>query len=123
VRGPVAGATLVALALVGIVSTAGAQDAVYRTTTRLQLVTDPALTRGCVPLAVASDDSIRELRNKIVGAGGNTALLTLSIDEPPEIRAQIFRCPAPIMSPPTPGAPQSPPPPPPPGVPPPPPPR
>jgi hypothetical protein len=106
---------------------------------RLRLTTDPALTRGCTPMGAVNDDSVKDLRRKIVRAGGNTALLIFGIEDMSRIYAEVFRCPtpeaapgvppapAPAPAPPAPGVPVPPagppPPPPPAGVPPPPPPR
>jgi len=98
----------------------------------LRLTTDPALTRGCARVGAVNDDSVKDLRRKIVRAGGNTALLIFGIEDMSRIHAEVFRCPtqeAPAGSPPPAGPPPppppagSPPPPPPAGVPPPPPPR
>ena len=108
-RRPAANRALAALALLGSVSTAGAQDAVYITSTRLRLTTDPAFIRGCTLVGAVSDDSLKELRNKIVGAGGNTALLSLAPDDIAEIHAQVFRCTPPSLTPGIPGTPATPP--------------
>jgi hypothetical protein len=93
---------------------------------RLRLTTDPALTRGCARMGAVNDDSVKDLRRKIVRAGGNTALLIFGIEDMSRIYAEVFRCStqeAPAGPPPPPPSAGSPPPPPPAGVPPPPPPR
>ena len=88
---------------------------------RLRLTTDPAQTRGCTRMGAVNDDSVKDLRRKIVRAGGNTALVIVGVEDMSRIYAEVFRCPTP-EAPPSAGV--SPPPPPPPaGVPPPPPPR
>jgi hypothetical protein len=91
---------------------------------RVQLTTDPKVPVGCTRIGIVRDDSIKDLRRKVVKAGGDTALLSFPADDMSVIDAQVFRCPpptsAPRIPPPPPGAP---PPPPPPGPPPPPPPR
>jgi hypothetical protein len=83
-------------------------------------------------MGAVNDDSVKDLRRKIVRAGGNTALLIFGIEDMSRIYAEVFRCPtqeAPASLPPPAGPPPppppggSPPPPPPAGVPPPPPPH
>jgi hypothetical protein len=90
---------------------AAAQDPERLAMARLRLTTDPALTRGCTRMGAVSDDSVKDLRRKIVRAGGNTALLIFGIEDMSRINAEVFRCPTPEAAP---GVP----PPPPPGVPP-----
>ena len=89
---------------------AAAQDGERIAMARLRLTTDPALTRGCARLGAVSDDSVKDLRRKIVRTGGDTALLTFGIEDMSKIYAQIFRCPA-TPPPPPPGTPPAPPPP------------
>jgi hypothetical protein len=86
--------------------------------TRLRLTTENARTKGCTLIGSVSDDSVKDLRRKILRMGGDTALLTFGIEDLSRIYAQVFRCPA---SAPAPATPAPPPPPPPPGTPPPPP--
>ena len=100
---------------------AAAQDPERLAMARLRLTTDPAQTRGCTRMGAVNDDSVKDLRRKIVRAGGNTALVIFGVEDTSRIYAEVFRCPTP-EAPPSAGV--SPPPPPPPaGVPPPPPPR
>jgi hypothetical protein len=109
---------------------AAAQDSERLAMARLRLTTDPALTRGFARMGAVNDDSVKDLRRKIVRAGGNTALLIFGIEDMSRIYAEVFRCSTqeavPGPSPPA-GSPPPPagslPPPPPVGVPPPPPPR
>ena len=89
---------------------AAAQDGERIAMARLRLTTDPALTRGCARLGAVSDDSVKDLRRKIVRAGGDTALLTFGIEDMSMVYAQVFRCPA-TPPPPPPGTPPAPPPP------------
>jgi len=100
---------------------AAADDGERIAMTRVRLTTDPALTRGCTRLGAVSDDAIKDLRRKIVRAGGDTALLAFGVEDLSMVHAQVFRCPPP---PPPPASAPAPPPPPPapraPGVPPPP---
>jgi hypothetical protein len=90
---------------------------------RLRLTTDASRARGCALVGSISDDSIKDLRRKVLRLGGDTAVLTFGIEDLSRIYAQVFRCP-PSAAPPA-AAPAPPPPPPPasrpPGVPPPPP--
>jgi hypothetical protein len=89
---------------------AAAQDGERIAMARLRLTTDPALTRGCARLGAVSDDSVKDLRRKIVRAGGDTALLTFGIEDMSMVYAQVFRCPPAPPAPPPPGTPPAPPP-------------
>jgi hypothetical protein len=90
---------------------AAAQDGERIAMARVRLTTDPALTRGCARLAAVSDDSVKDLRRKIVRAGGDTALLTFGIEDMSMVYAQVFRGPStpPAPPPPPPGSPPPPP--------------
>jgi hypothetical protein len=107
------------IAVLGPVASARADDAERYAMSRLRLTTEAARTRGCTLLGAVSDDSIKDLRRKVLRMGGDTALLTFGIEDLEKIYAQVFRCPPPAAAPPAKPAP--PPPPPPPGTPPPPP--
>jgi hypothetical protein len=96
---------------------AAADDGERHAMSRLQLTTETSRTRGCTLIGAVSDDSIKDLRRKILKIGGDTALLSFGIEDLSRIYAQVFRCPP--AAPPAGSAP--PPPPPPPGTPPPPP--
>jgi hypothetical protein len=109
-------AVLLSLAL-GAPVPSSADDERYAMT-RLRLTTESARTKGCTLLGSVSDDSVKDLRRKILRMGGDTALLTFGIEDLSKMYAQVFRCPA--SAPAAPAAP-APPPPPPPGTPPPPP--
>jgi hypothetical protein len=106
-------AALLSLGL-GAPSLSLANDAERHAMTRLRLTTESARTKGCTLVGAASDDSVKDLRRKILRMGGDTALLTFGIEDLSRIYAQVFRCAAPA-------APAAPVPPPPPGTPPPPP--
>ena len=108
-------------------SPASAEDPERVAMAHVRFTTDPSVTASCSALGQASDDSVKDLRRKIVRAGGNTALLSFGIEDMEKIYARVFLCPrtapatpAPANVPPPPPGP--PPPPPPPGSPPPPPP-
>src|SRR6266404_4580505 len=66
---------------------------------RLRLTTDASRTRGCALVGSISDDSIKDLRRKILRLGGDTALLTFGIEDLSKIYAQVFRCPPPAAPP------------------------
>jgi hypothetical protein len=106
----------VALLQVALVSPAVADDAERYALSRVRLTTETARTRGCTLLGSVSDDSVKDLRRKILRLGGDTALVSFGVEDLSKIYAQVFRCPPPAATTPAP-----PPPPPPAGVPPPPP--
>ena len=100
---------------------ADAQDMERIAMARVRLTTDPGLTRGCGRIGSAHDDSVKDLRRKIVKMGGNTALITFGGSEDLSmVYAEVFRCagppaaaagPAPVGMPgPAPGRPPPPPP-------------
>ena len=128
----IARAMFLAVLLVSI-SHAWAQDAEDRLMAQVRLTTEPALTAGCARVGAVTDDSLKDLRRKIVSVGGNAAVLSFGIEDMSTIHAEVYRCPtaanAPAHIPPPPSGPPPPPPssgrrppPPPPGQPPPPPP-
>ncbi len=107
---------------------AGAQDLEKIAMARVRLTTDAALTKACTRIGAARDDSLKDLRRKIVKMGGDTAYLSFGgIEDLSVVHAEVFRCPAPPAAapgtaparvpPPPPGSPPPPPPPPPPGAP------
>jgi hypothetical protein len=114
-----------------LASGARAQDLEKIAMARVRLTTDAGLTHGCGRVGSAHDDSIKDLRRKIVKMGGNTALLSFGGSEDlSTVYAEVFRCtgppagapgtaPARIPTPPpgTPPPPPGPPPPPPPAAP------
>jgi hypothetical protein len=104
---------LAVLIVVVWASSAAAQDATRLAMARLRLTTDPKVPVGCATLGTVSDNSLKDLRRKIVRLGGNTALLTFPEDLD-RIQAVAFRCPASTtpagIPPPPPGPPPPPPP-------------
>jgi ssRNA-specific RNase YbeY (16S rRNA maturation enzyme) len=96
-------------ALLMVVATlpAGAQDE-RADIARVRLTTDPSVPVGCTRIGLVRDDSIKDLRRKVVKAGGDTALLSFPVDDLEKIDAQVFRCPR--IPPPPPGMPPPPPP-------------
>ena len=59
---------------------------------RLRLTTDSSMTRGCTRLTSVRDDSLKDLRKKVVKAGGDTALLSFAQDDLSRISADVFHC-------------------------------
>ena len=81
---------------------------------QVRLTTDPRVPVGCVRIGIVRDNSIKDLRRKVIKAGGDTALLSFPADDLEKIDAQVFRCPPHTTSSPIPPPPPGPPPPPPP---------
>ena len=106
-------ALLAAVVMVAATAPAIAQDD-RAALARVRLTTDPRVPVGCTRIGLVRDDSIRDLRRKIVKAGGDTALLSFPADDLEKIDAQVFRCPPHATSSPIPPPPPGPPPPPPP---------
>jgi hypothetical protein len=114
----------VALILVVVIVLLGAdpataQDAMRLAMARVRLTTDPKVPVGCTTLGTVDDDSVSDLRRKVVRLGGDTALLSFPLERMERINAIVFRCPPAAAA--APSAPPTAPPPPPaaPGVPPP----
>lgn len=85
-------ARVLLLLMVLLVGPAGAQDE-RMAMARVRLTTEPGLLQGCAPLGSARDDSIRDLRRKIVKMGGNTAHISFGgTADLAMIYAEIFRC-------------------------------
>ena len=76
-----------------LVPPAHAQDVEKIAMSRVRLTTEPALTQGCARLGSARDDSLKDLRRKIVRFGGNTGLLTFGgLEDLEVVFAEVFRC-------------------------------
>jgi len=112
-------AKLIALsALLLLVAASGAwgQDPERFAMAHVRLSTDQTIAAGCARMGRVSDDSVKDLRRKIVRAGGNTAVISFAADDLSVILADVFRC-TPATSrpagvpPPPPGSPPPPPPP------------
>jgi hypothetical protein len=120
-------ASWIGLVLLAAASHVHAQDSERVAMAQVRLTTDPMVTAQCTALGQVSDDSVKDLRRKIVRAGGNTGLLAFGIEEMSQIYARVFLCaraaPAPAVTGPPPPPPVTVPPPPPGPPPPPPPPR
>lgn len=105
-------AVLTGVLLVGAVTTVVAQDD-RAVLAKVRLTTDPRVPLGCTRIGLVRDDSIKDLRRKVVKAGGDTALLSFPAEDLERIDAQVFRCPPHATSSPIPPPPPGPPPPPP----------
>ena len=91
---------------------AAAQDAMGLAMARVRLTTDPKVPVGCTTLGTVDDDSVSDLRRKVVRLGGDTALLSFPVERMEHIDAIVFRCPpAAAAAPSTPSAAAPPPPP------------
>jgi hypothetical protein len=106
-------AVLATLVIVTSTSAASAQDE-RAALARVRLTTDPKVPVGCTRIGLVRDDSIKDLRRKVVKAGGDTALLSFPAEDMSMIDAQVFRCPPHAVPPGIPPPPPGPPPPPPP---------
>ena len=100
--------------LLASASSAGADDSEHLAMARVRLTTEPSVARGCTRVGQVSDDSVKDLRRKIVRAGGDVGVLSFGTDDKSGILDQIYRCPAPDSSAPRPNPPTAAPPPPPP---------
>lgn len=116
---PVRQGLAAAALLLTAVSPVRAEDAEHVAMARVRLSTESGAATGCARLGRVSDDSIKDLRRKIVRLGGNTGILTFSLQDMSVVHADVFRCqpePAtptlpPGVPPPPPGPPPPPPPP------------
>jgi hypothetical protein len=82
----------VAIVLVGASTAWGQEELERMAMTRVRLTTDAAVASGCARIGQVSDDSLKDLRRKIVRAGGNTAVLSFGIADLSQIYAEVFRC-------------------------------
>lgn len=82
----------------------------------VKLTTEPGLAAACTRLGSVSDDSLKDLRRKIVRSGGNMGVLSFRTDDLSMVQADVFRCASATIAPSDiPPPPPGPPPPPPPG--------
>jgi len=80
------------LVVAASVSSAWAQDAEDFAMSQLRLSTEPSIAGGCARMARVTDDSLKDLRRKVVRAGGNTAVLSFTGDNLSMIIADVYRC-------------------------------
>jgi len=88
--GLVSGSALMLVA--ACVARAGAEDVEHFAMSHVRLSTDSAIAAGCARVSRVSDDSLRDLRRKVVRSGGNTAVLSFSTDNLEMILADVYRC-------------------------------
>jgi hypothetical protein len=58
----------------------------------VRLTTEAGVLGGCERVGSISDDSLEDLRKKIVRSGGNAGLLTFDSDDLDRVHAEVFRC-------------------------------
>jgi hypothetical protein len=85
-------AVLLGLVVACCPSVAQAADEERAAMSRLVLTTDPKVPVGCTRLGLVRDDSIKDLRRKIVKIGGDTGLLSFPLDDMSSVQADVFRC-------------------------------
>src|SRR5262245_18854519 len=64
---------------------------------QVRFSTEITAAEGCMRIGSVKDNSVRDLRRKIVRAGGDTGILSFGMDD--QIRAEVFRCPPPFVTP------------------------
>ena len=82
----------VVLLLMAPAGNAWAEDVERFAMSHVRLSTDPGIASGCGRVARVSDDSLKDLRRKVVRAGGNTAVLSFAADDLSMILADVYRC-------------------------------
>lgn len=107
----------IVILLLAFVSYAGTEDAEQIAMAQVRLTTEVSLTTGCTRVGSVHDHSVKDLRQKIVKAGGNSGVLSFRTDDMATIHAEVFPCrrSAENAPPNIPAPPPGPPPPPPPG--------
>ena len=80
--------------VLAVVAPSAANDAERAAMRSVLLTTDAAMTKPCTRVGSVRDDSVKDLRRKIVRTGGNAALLVFGLDEMSMIYADVYRCPA-----------------------------
>jgi len=59
---------------------------------QVRLTTEAALLSGCTRIGVVRDDDVKDLRRKIVRAGGTAAVLEFGVDDLSTVQAEVYRC-------------------------------
>ena len=85
--------TTLLIGLLWAVSAVWADDSEKVAMSRVRLTTEPAQAAQCTRLGIVSDESVKDLRKKIVRAGGDLGLLSFGADSMSTIHAEVFRCP------------------------------
>jgi len=87
------GGMLLLLMTATLAGPAAAQDAEKIAMARVRLTTEPGLTQGCSRIGPVRDDSVKDLRRKIVKMGGNTAVMAFGgTEDLSVVYAEVFRC-------------------------------
>ena len=68
-----------------------AKEAERRAMAQVRLTTEEALLSGCTRLSVVTDNSAKDMRRKIVRAGGNAAVVSFPADNPKMMQADVYR--------------------------------
>ena len=74
------------------VSRAWQEEAEKAALSRVRLTTERAQGAECTRIGVVSDDSLKDLRRKIMRAGGDTGVLAFASDDLAKADAEVFRC-------------------------------
>ena len=82
----------IGILVLAFVSYAGADDAEQIAMARVRLTTEASLTTECTRVGSVHDHSVKDLRRKIVKAGGNTGVLSFRADDMATIHAEVFSC-------------------------------
>jgi len=69
-----------------------AEVAEKRAMAQVRLTTEAALLSGCTRIGVVRDDDVKDLRRKIVRAGGTAAVLEFGVDDLSTVQAEVYRC-------------------------------
>jgi hypothetical protein len=59
---------------------------------QVRFTSETALLSGCTRLGSVKDNDVKDLRRKIVRAGGNAAALSFGVDDLETILADVYRC-------------------------------
>jgi hypothetical protein len=74
------------------VSRAWQEEAEKAALSRVRLTTERAQAAECTRIGVVTDDSLKDLRRKIMRAGGDTGVLAFAADDLTKADAEVFRC-------------------------------
>lgn len=67
-------------------------EAQRRAMAQVRMTTEGELLSGCTRLGVVTDDSAKDLRRKVVRAGGNAAAVSFPVDDLRKMQAEVYRC-------------------------------
>jgi hypothetical protein len=92
-------ATCISIVVLASASGAWADDGERIAMVNVRLSTERVAARGCTPITKVSDDSVKDIRRKIVKVGGNLGVLAFGVEDLSTIYADVYRCDAPAASP------------------------